>query len=299
MGNDPKNISGGQFGNAADEFRVQSQSSAVGFDLLEVQPPSRVYIGLDDQLSVQFIGANYTGTATVCLRIMRPDGVVVPIVLTVPANGTTAPIFSHFPLTEGFLLGLAASLTTAPTSYTPAYIAIGLTRPPFGADAVSELLYSGYLNSQISIGWPESVPTEPQEGSGKYASFIIGNPAVGADWYQAVTVGERWRVVSLSATLTTGVAVANRFPVLELNDGVRVYARIPPVAAQVASTVVIYTWGDALPYAAAVNGDTTAPLPSNLILPAGHFIFVTTTGITAADQWSSITALLGEWAEPL
>jgi len=117
-------------------------------------------------------------------------------------------------------------------------------------------------------------------------------PAAGADWSVTVPAGKVWRLVSVQATLTTAVAVANRSPRLIVGDGDATFLTIPPVAVQAASLAGVFDW---LEHGSAY---TTAPdqvlsLPA-LVLEAGWTVGTSTTAIQAADQWSAQQLLVLE-----
>lgn len=127
----------------------------------------------------------------------------------------------------------------------------------------------------------------------QFVQGSIQNPAAGADLAITPVTGEAWRLLTLRATLTTAVAVANRVPHFQIIDqSGTVVHEIVAVAAETASSVVTYqlTCGNGAPYqgGAAFDGVSGIALP-DIWFPAGFKIKTATTAIAAADQWSAIS----------
>lgn len=119
-------------------------------------------------------------------------------------------------------------------------------------------------------------------------SYTFKAPVAGADWTITVPGGLAWLVVSLSAQLSCGGAVATRTPTFVINvAGSDVYATgaINQLAAGNAAT---FTMGLALGYAAALAGGSQQQLgvPA-LVLPAGSTIKSLTANLQAADTWTT------------
>lgn len=297
--NDKRNQSGGMFGRVQDEFAVRSATAIVDFATEEIQPPSLEYIGVDDQLVTSFIGQGTNQSCTVNLRILRPDGLIIPLVLTVPANNSVVPAVKTFPLLEGFLLSIVAFINGGATVGFPTYLQVGIGRTPFGIGNVFSVLLAGYMEGNQPLSWPGYLPVRAKDDNPWYASQQQGNPAAGADWTFTIPAGTRKRVVSVSALLTTAVAVANRFASIIIDDGVNIVAQIPSGFAQAASLANQYTFADSTTGTASASNVSIASLPSNLILPAGFRVRSLTGGIQAADQWSNIFFLFGSLFDPL
>jgi hypothetical protein len=119
-----------------------------------------------------------------------------------------------------------------------------------------------------------------------YKSVVVPNPAAGADWSVTVPASEVWSLVTITATLTTSAAVANRLPSLVVTDGNVRYARMSAVNTQAASLTSIATWG---PYGQSGQTGTVVRgiLPVAALGP-GETIGSLTDLIDVADQWSAI-----------
>lgn len=295
-----KNISGAQFAQPADDFQIQSSSATVGFEQGDVMPPAAAYVTVDDQIQIG-CSALFNGNNVVCtVRILRADGVVVPLVFVVGAGGNRVPSVKSFQLIEGYLLSVALVAQFATSDVNPCYAFAQLVRTPFTAAQSSQLLACGYVNNVIPIGWPFGKPQLPTEGQGfctTTSGLGVGVPIAGADWTFTVPALMHVLVKSISAVLATSAAVANRNPKLVIDDGANVYASISAGSSQAATLTNRYTWMDGGPSPLSFDNAITAPLPSGLILSPGHRISSATTALQAGDQWSAIVQLGQIWLD--
>ena len=130
-------------------------------------------------------------------------------------------------------------------------------------------------------------------------------PAAGADTTIVTIPNDSFRVDSVHATLTTGAAVANRYPHFQfISQAGLILHEVVAHTAQAASQIVAYdlvVGGGNLSEGSAVNdGVVSLPLP-DIWWPAGTTLIVKTTAIAAADQWSAInySIMAGEELEHL
>lgn len=295
--NDKKNISGGIFADVKEDFQVRSATASVGFETEDAPPPFGTYIGVDDQVLIECASAVLVGPVTVNFRILRPDGIIVPFPVTVNMAGTRAFSTARFQLLEGWILSAAATSGQTITTGAWAYLSVAIQRTPFGANSQYELLMAGYLNSAVPMSYPTSVPQRPTDGPGTYMRVNIPAPGAGADQVYVVPAGARQRIVSWVGTLNAGVVVANRTPLLIVDDGVNIVAAIPSNQTVTASSQLNITFADSIPFLPPFATLSLGPLPSNLILPPGFRIRTQTAGIQAADQWQASNMLVAEWLE--
>lgn len=124
----------------------------------------------------------------------------------------------------------------------------------------------------------------------------IPSPAAGADFTVTAPGQGIWRVVGLTAVLTTSAAVANRIPSLVINGSDGRLAQLVGTASLAASLAA--TWGT-FPGAVAVAGAVSLhqwPMPTDgVVLLPGFSLASLTAAIDAADQWSLIRALVVEY----
>jgi hypothetical protein len=141
---------------------------------------------------------------------------------------------------------------------------------------------------QTPAGLPAAVP-----GSGNILRIASADPAAGAEYTHSVPAGKIWRIISIVIPFTTAVAVANRRPVLTIDDGANIVYRVPVAADIPASQAAFIVAAPYLPAYVAVNNHLV-PLPE-LILPAGYRIRTATTLIQGADDYGVANLLVEEW----
>ena len=120
-------------------------------------------------------------------------------------------------------------------------------------------------------------------------------PAAGADWTVTVPGESAWAVISVSATLVTSAAVANRAPLFTVTDGSSTLWRVAPGVVQTASLTTTYSWLCELgaPDVTITGGHIQVALPPAYFHPGFTFGPVTATR-DAADQWSAIVVQVFE-----
>jgi len=281
-----------------EPFQVTTPTAEVSWDFDAVPPLAPQYVTVEDQLIVKTICNGENNPILINLRILRPDGKVIPLQFAVKNTAGRTQAVQTFPLLEGFILSAAAvcSGTTSPTAY--GFIEVGISRPPNTQFAQYSTLIAGYFKGGSVLSYPKMIPALPTDGPGLSFSQNLGNPGAGTDFVYTVPAGARQRIVGLSATLTTAVAAANRLPSLIIDDGVHTTIILPSNGTQAASLAYVYTWADSVQWLPLYDTKITAPLPSNLILQQGYRMRSATTGIQGADQWSGIWLQVTEWLDP-
>lgn len=297
MPNDMRNVTGGQFDAENPGFTVASIQPTVTFDFETADPPSYAYVGVNDKLLIHQLSNFNGGIITVNVELLRPDGQIIPITLTVLTAVGRSEGRTVFQLAEGFILSVTVNLNVQTGSQNPVFVAVSLVRQPFNDQSNFRVLCAGYCNAFLSFGYPEFTPQRTTDGAGIISSYNQGAPAAGADWVFTVPVLARFRLMSLTSTLTTAVAAANRDVTLVIDDGANIIAQIPAGFALAASLSNTYTFGDSLVQSPAFNGFSIAPTPSNLLLRPGWRVRSVTGNIQAADQWSATQLGIVEWIE--
>jgi hypothetical protein len=262
--------------------------------------PSPVYLTGEDNLRV----TAYSNTANVTLaitgRILRPNNEPTPIADSVAPGATRTATTKIVPLSEGWLLGLSIAAGAGVTALGATWIAVDLVR---GTGANAQLVQSlgfGWINLRSGFVWPAGAYLQSTDGPGVLRSITGSTPSAGADISETVPTGARWELISLRAQLTTSATVANRVPLLLLDDGANAWFAGSAVATQAASLVWRYTWFQgAAPIAAIVGTDVPLQVPINNRLAAGSRIRTSTTAIAAGDQWTAPQYLVREFLEGL
>jgi hypothetical protein len=203
-------------------------------------------------------------------------------------------------LSEGFLLSLTVTVTNsgAPVRRGDTFVQVGAQFASAIGSPVFRSLISDYVTTATPLCWPDGNLSNNLAGLGNLHTLALGNPGAGADFTITLTAKTRTWVHSLTATLTTSAAVANRTPVFTIKDlAGNVLWSIAPPAVVVASKTIIYNFGEALTLGTDVNLNCTIPLPSECLLEGAATISSATTNIQAADQWSSVNANIETWQE--
>lgn len=128
-----------------------------------------------------------------------------------------------------------------------------------------------------------------QPGTGEPIVLVGTDPAAGAEISQTVPAGFVWRLTSIKFALTTDATVANRLPILTLDDGTNIYLSYPAAAVQAASLGVNYT-GVPFSITGAVSGFQFISLPpTGILLLPGWRVRTVTTAFQAGDNYSAPT----------
>lgn len=293
--NNKRNISGNMIVEPPEDAVILSQTHTVGFKQSCVNPPALQYVTVEDFLTLTLAGATSAANVEVNIRIMQPNGIVIPLVFVALVVNDRVTRLNKFPLMEGYILSCTVSTLSGLNNNTYIYAVVGILRNPQTATAQYNVLCCGYVGNTFQISYPQGQLQRPTDGAGLAKPVQVANPAAGADWTYTVPASSRNRIVSLSATLTAAAAVANRFVSLIIDDGANVVAVIPSGITLVATIVNTYTFADSVPQTAAFDLKSAAPLPSNIILPPAYRVRVTTTNIQAADQWTNIWLHIHDW----
>lgn len=120
--------------------------------------------------------------------------------------------------------------------------------------------------------------------------LLLPNPPAGQDFILTVPANERYRLLSIHATLTTDATASSRAVWLHiLTPNGTTIAAVHSGGSQAASTSRIYQWLPFAPLAVSPYGATLAPLPAPPfeLLP-GWQARPLTAFLSAGDQWSNI-----------
>jgi hypothetical protein len=163
---------------------------------------------------------------------------------------------------------------------------------------IAGLLGACYITDTVRFMWPGGVTESSIEGPGLIRSITGTNPAAGAEISETVPTGARGLLKSLRASLVTDATVANRYPVLTLDDGTTVLDTYMVDSAQAASSTRAISWHPQTPIAVVVATGVGVPISDNRILSEGYRIKTVTSGLVAGDNWGAPQLLVEEWIEP-
>jgi len=270
----------------------------VRFAMEDVQPPSTEYLTRDSFLQVNVYAAAAADTITLAWKILTSDG-KLNVSQAVFTNFTVNALAQNFvPLTEGFLMSLTVTNTSA--GVTPRghiFVQVGVQESNAATTPFYRGLISGYVTHVVALAWPEGSLMDSLTGPG-WLTTATASPAAGADFALGFVSNTRNWIHSLSATLTTSATVANRTPVFTLLDyGGNVVWQVAPTTVQAASLAYIYDLGEALTLSADVNSNKIIPLPEEAyVYGAGLSVLKSvTTNLQGTDQWSSVSMVYERW----
>ena len=262
-----------------------------------VQPPSRVYIGVDDRLYIRSRNSLAAVTLQIAGRLLTAQGVIVPFNFEhVPATNRTKSL-EGFRLAEGYLLSVVAFPSAGAPLRGQTFVELGLLRGRDVAASVVDVLARDYVAEAEPLAFPGSRIRSSIEGPGALLSVAGADPGVAAEILVTVPTDARWLINSIRATLVTDVNAATRVPLLIIDDGTDEFSRTL-IAAIPASQTTEHTWfsnGSMTPDIASIAAFRTGI--GRTYLPAGSRIRTETASIQAGDDWSAPQLNLEEWIE--
>lgn len=290
--------SGGQYVAPEDVFQIMSTRPAVRFLTQAVQPPSIVYVNVDDDIVVGAASSLPGEVLTVSYRLLKANGDIVLGQFTVsPASDRSVKVYQES-LTEGFLLSVSCKAKQAVTR-GQTFARVFLSNPSLGNGTPSYMLMADYVTTAMAPAFPNGRQLSPVEGPGFINHVPLSAAPLGSDFTAIIPTNARWRLISILGTLITSAVVGNRSAGLKVAIGGQTVGIIPAPVAQPASSTFIYTWGvNSGPYGDVTN-TWAVPLLSLPILPQQGTSFVGsfTTGIQAGDDWSGIVLAVEEWLD--
>ncbi len=256
--------------------------------------PGPIYLTGEEALRVTTIGSVANVVLTVTGRLLTFDGVVMPIQMTPTLNTDRTSATTLQNLGQGWLLGARVAIASGTVAYGQVWALIELVRGQTGAVQPLVTLASGIVTTTLPLTFPGGAVHNPVEQLGAVRSIAGTNPAAGAEVSETVPTGARWLLHALSVRLVVDATVANREPMLTLDDGATVFARFPLAANITASQTRDLTW-------AAVGAALTATQSNTLVVPlppipllAGYRIRTVTANLQAADDYGAPQLLVEE-----
>ncbi len=255
------------------------------------------YLSGEDHLQVRaFNTANVT--LAIVGRVLTVDGRILPFAESfIPSTGGALDT-KAVQLTEGWLLNAAVQVSSGTPTASQCLVVLRVVR---GLTSVAQslgTLAQGYATASQEPSWPLTTTT-PASGGGSASSstyrVVTGtDPAAGAQISETVPVGKRWRVMALSAVLTTDATVGNRQVSFLFDDGANVFFGADVVGNQTAGYAQRYNLGDGLTDAVSGAEISRKALPTQMWLPAGSRIRTSVAGFQAGDNWAAPFILIEE-----
>lgn len=260
-------------------------------------PPVNSYIGVDDQLIIILAASVSAVPVSVNLRLLRPDGSIVPNVWNYTTTVSRSGIAITQQVTEGFIL--SAVVTGGVTNVTRSvYATLMIARGGTVSLQDYQVLCEGYISAGAPLSWPTGVNMSPVDCAGNIRSITGTLPAAGADISESVPAGAKWRLIAFRALLTTNATAGTRTVFLTFDDGTNVFCDVFPVATQPASVTVTWSWADGIAQQNTSIAAASAALPRQMFLMPGFRIRTLTSGLLSTDQWTAPQYLVEEWLLP-
>lgn len=294
----------GQYGNLAQlDSAADAQDPAydisaaivtspkqIAYETQRVQPPSNLYVGLNDYVLVQWYSPEISVQFEVCGRLLEPDGSVKIFDETIQTQIGDSGQQYQIRLTEGFLLNVSLVSRITQFQRGKVFVIVTLQRGSLGSPTFLQSLIQDYVWTGSITQWPGSILHSPTEGQGSIE--VINVPtSLGSDWSLNTHTLVRMRLLSVRATLVTDSVVITRQPQFIMQDGgLNVYWSCDPPAGQTASQVVSYNLFPATSRAAALVHAALIPIPDPAILGPAHSLASTTAGLDPNDSWATVFA---------
>jgi len=269
----------------------------VTFKFDGVTPPSPLYVQRDDNFALTIgLSTVFPFTVNLFLRILRTDGVIIPInrQFTNTAPGSTNFLFEGV---EGFLLSAVAIPGPGNFQRGQVWVRLVMNRGTILGTNLGQLLISNYLSPVGIAGWPGGALILPVDGIGAARVIVGTTPALGAEINEVVPTSARWRLIALRTILTTSAAVATRTPRFFFDDGTNVYMESQNNAGVTQNQAVPHSLWPGNSYASGGGIISEFPAPTANYLRTGFRIRTSTSNLQPGDQWSAPIYEVEEWID--
>ncbi len=276
---------------------ITTRPPLAAIDAAAVQPPSRVYLGVDDRLYIRSRNSLAAVTLQVAGRLLTAEGIIVPFNFEhVPATDRTASL-EAFRLAEGYLLSVVVFPSVGAPQRGQTFVELGLLRGRDVAAAVVDVLARDYVSEAEPLAFPGTPIRSSIEGPGVIRSITGTDPAAGVEVIEAVPTDARWKFKSMLVDFVTDATVSNRVVRARLDDGTNAYWSITARSLQSASLTKAYNLGPVGFWEAEGTSVNVLPLPPDVVLPAGHRILTSTVNFQAGDNWGAPQFAVEEWIQ--
>lgn len=282
----------------SNETPIYTIKPLVGFATRNVQPPPAVYVTVDDRIHLSVWNSVPGITINVTYRILKADGEISLGGITFQPTSNRARNDQLGACPEGFLFSVDMAITDGTVLRGQCFCELDVARITGSAPEDRQPLFSDYLQSANTLGWPGGRQISSVEGPGAVLTQSLTNEPGNTFYTFSVPTGARWVLRGMWAELTTSSTAGNRTPsvLLQASSGVNIY-NAAALVAQAASTTFIYSFanvGIPMPSASTFQ---IVPLSVPLVLPAGGTITLSLAGGLASDTWNNINIEYEEWIE--
>jgi hypothetical protein len=246
-----------------------------------------LYLTGEDNFRLTTWGALANAVVTLEGRIITPCGEVIPFVESQIPNSDRSAATNIFATCEGLLTNVQLRVSTGTAVGGTVAALLEIVRGKTGAILPLGTLLQGYANSATRLAWPALGIAPLTSGAGRLRAIVGTNPAPGVEILETVPTGARWQLRMFSFVLTASAVVANRAPVLTIDDGANVLWETGSAVLVTASQVATYRAGVGVPFFTYGTRAYHLPLPGNLWLGAGSRIRTVTGAIDAGDDYAA------------
>jgi hypothetical protein len=263
-----------------------------------IQPPTNLFIAPEDHLVFQVLSPVAGGDVRCTGVMLLENGRVSAFERAIITTGAVSFDSLIFNPGTGFLLHLAVWVATGATKPGLLYVQLGVRHDLTPPVVIDNQLIAGYPQDAYSLQWPIGVQSPPRSGHGNARSITVADPAAGAAAISTSPITIMRRVHAGSITLTTSAAAANRQVFVQIDNGTNVLFRGTADNNQVASTALLYSFG---------NCGYTQPAPNSgvvgigippIALFSGYRILITAVNLQAGDQFSGLSLAVEDWTIP-
>jgi hypothetical protein len=255
------------------------------------------YVSGEDNFRISAICSAAAVVVTVAGRVLGCDGVSRPFEhqLFPTSNRVITTLLRA--IGEGWIQQFVVYASSGAPSNGQCWVKVEVVRGITGGTVAIGVLAAGAITSQQPLMFPGSPLRNPMDSPGFIRSITGTNPAAGVEISETVPAAARWRVIHFTARLVTDATVANRAPILLVDDGVNTLFAADPAAVQTASLNRRWNAGEGTERLALVSDNVQWGWPRRTLLLAGYRIMTVTNNIVAGDNWGAPQLLVEEWLE--
>jgi hypothetical protein len=231
-------------------------------------------------------------------RILSADDCLVPIGDTHTPNSDRSLHSTILPLNNGRLTQLSARVAAGTVKRGQLWVEVELIRGLASSAQALGVLARGYAAAGNRLAWPGTDMRGSLEGPGCTRAIVGTDPAGGVEIVETVPTGARWRLRTFAFQIVASATVANRTPILTIDDGANVVWESANNTNITASQTAKFRAG--IGTGINTNGalDFLVPLPAELVLMAGWRIRTVTGALDAGDNYAAPIYTVEEWIEP-
>jgi hypothetical protein len=235
-------------------------------------------------------------TLSLAAVVLGADGAMRPTLYTLtPTNDGLKTTSPSLPLEDGVLASVHVFASAGTPIGAQCFARVELLQGREGATQSLGTVLQGYVTLNAAVAYPGDNTARPVDGAGTWRIVLGTAPAAGAEIVETVPANRRWQLEAFRFKLTASAVVANRTPVLFIDDGVNIVWETENPTAITATQVATYNAGAGVQNGTLVAPDFQLALPETLVLPAGARIRTLTGNIQAGDQYAAPVYNVAEW----